>query len=267
MKQSIFEIISNDALADSVYKMVLAGDTSDITNCGQFVNIQLDGLFLRRPISVCDYDDKTLTIVYKVVGKGTEAMSKMVAGQKNEFKHASVSAMADISQVVDCSSGKGSVVVQVYTANGSLPVQGAKVIIEGINGTKLYELYTDNGGRTKSVELCVPPAKNSQTQGNTDTYGVFNIRVEMQGYYTEEFLNVAVFDKIESIQPVLLEPVGENALEGDKNKIKENAKDKGQIGNGGTISDNSARVGDALIIREEPRPIADVKEGGGDNAN
>jgi len=80
MKQSIFTIVSNEALTDSVYKMILAGDTSDITNCGQFVNIQLDGMYLRRPISVCDYDDKTLTIIYKVVGKGTEAMSAMGAG-------------------------------------------------------------------------------------------------------------------------------------------------------------------------------------------
>ena len=82
MKQSIFEIRSNTALTDSVYKMVLAGDTSHITNCGQFVNIQLDGMFLRRPISVCDYDENTLTIVYKVVGKGTEAMSTMAPGKK-----------------------------------------------------------------------------------------------------------------------------------------------------------------------------------------
>ena len=82
MKQSIFTILSNTALTDSVYKMVLAGDTSDITNCGQFVNIQLDGLYLRRPISVCDYDGETLTIVYKVVGKGTEAMAAMGEGVK-----------------------------------------------------------------------------------------------------------------------------------------------------------------------------------------
>ena len=82
MKQSIFEIVSNEALTDNVYKMILAGDTSHITNCGQFVNIQLDGMYLRRPISVCDYDDKTLTIVYKVVGKGTEAMSAMTVGTK-----------------------------------------------------------------------------------------------------------------------------------------------------------------------------------------
>ena len=82
MKQSIFTIVSNEALTDSVYKMVLAGDTSAITASGQFVNIQLDGMFLRRPISVCDYDAETLTIVYKVVGKGTKAMCKMVPGTK-----------------------------------------------------------------------------------------------------------------------------------------------------------------------------------------
>ena len=82
MKQSIFTIVSNIALTDSVYKMVLEGDTSAITAPGQFVNIKLDGLFLRRPISVCDYDGQTLTIVYKSVGKGTEAMSAMVPGTK-----------------------------------------------------------------------------------------------------------------------------------------------------------------------------------------
>ena len=82
MKQSIFEILSNEALTSNVCKMVLRGDTSAITTPGQFVNIQLDGLFLRRPISVCDYDADTMTIIYKVVGKGTEQMSAMVAGEK-----------------------------------------------------------------------------------------------------------------------------------------------------------------------------------------
>ena len=81
MKQSIFKILSNTALTDNVYKMVLGGDTSAITASGQFVNIQLEGMFLRRPISVCDYDENTLTIIYKVVGKGTQAMSKMTDGE------------------------------------------------------------------------------------------------------------------------------------------------------------------------------------------
>ena len=81
MKQSIFTILSNIPLTDCVYKMVLSGDTSAITAPGQFVNIQITGKFLRRPISVCDYDGDTLTIVYKVVGKGTEALSKMTGGE------------------------------------------------------------------------------------------------------------------------------------------------------------------------------------------
>ncbi len=82
MKQSLFQIISNTALTDSVWKMVLKGDTSAITAPGQFVNIRLDGLYLRRPISVCDYDRQTLTIVYKVVGKGTEQLRAMPPGRE-----------------------------------------------------------------------------------------------------------------------------------------------------------------------------------------
>ena len=82
MKQSLFTVAYNRALADNVYKMVLSGDTSAITAPGQFVNIRLDGLFLRRPISVCDHDGNTLTIIYKVVGKGTEAMSEMAPGAR-----------------------------------------------------------------------------------------------------------------------------------------------------------------------------------------
>ena len=77
MKQSIFEIIENTALTSNVYRMRLTGDTSAITAPGQFVNIKLEGKFLRRPISVCDCKDGELTIVYKVVGKGTEQMANM----------------------------------------------------------------------------------------------------------------------------------------------------------------------------------------------
>ena len=80
MKQTIFTIKENVALTSNVYKMLLEGDTSDITNCGQFVNIKLDGLFLRRPISVCDCEENILTLIYKVVGKGTEQMRDMTEG-------------------------------------------------------------------------------------------------------------------------------------------------------------------------------------------
>ena len=81
MKQGIFEIIDNIPLTDSVYKMTLKGDTSAITAPGQFVNIQLDGLYLRRPISVCDVCGDELTIIYKAVGKGTRKMAAMTDGK------------------------------------------------------------------------------------------------------------------------------------------------------------------------------------------
>ena len=81
MKQGIFKITENTALTANVYKMRLAGDVSDITSSGQFVNIKLDGLYLRRPISVCDVDADGVTIIYKVVGKGTEQMSRMTEGE------------------------------------------------------------------------------------------------------------------------------------------------------------------------------------------
>ena len=82
MYQGFYEIKSNKKLTESIFEMVLIGDTSSITAPGQFINIKLDGFYLRRPISICDYDDSTITIIYKVVGEGTEVMSKMNAGEK-----------------------------------------------------------------------------------------------------------------------------------------------------------------------------------------
>lgn len=82
MKQSIFTVLENLPLTETVYRMVLTGDTEAITAAGQFVNVRLDGMFLRRPISVCDCVRVRLVLVYKVVGHGTEAMSRMKPGQK-----------------------------------------------------------------------------------------------------------------------------------------------------------------------------------------
>lgn len=82
MKQVIFEILSNEALTRDVYRMVLSGDTSAITAPGQFVEIALPGKFLRRPISVCDWAENSLTLIYKVVGHGTEQMAALPAGTR-----------------------------------------------------------------------------------------------------------------------------------------------------------------------------------------
>lgn len=81
MKQTVFQITQNHAIAPGVMEMCLTGDTAGIRP-GSFVNIQIDGLYLRRPISVCDLEEHTLTLIYKVVGAGTEQLSQMPAGER-----------------------------------------------------------------------------------------------------------------------------------------------------------------------------------------
>ena len=135
MKQGIFKISLNQKLTDNIYKMVLVGDTSDITACGQFINIQLDGLYLRRPISVCDCDETAVTIIYKVVGKGTEQMSKMAVGE-------SLDVLTGLGNGYDLSLsgdkpvllGGGVGVPPLYMLAKKLVAQGKKVsVILGFN--------------------------------------------------------------------------------------------------------------------------------------
>lgn len=80
MTQGIYKVLKNEQLTDTVYRMVLSGDTSALTAPGQFVNLTVEGCYLRRPISVYDWDENTVTIIYKVVGGGTEKMSKWPVG-------------------------------------------------------------------------------------------------------------------------------------------------------------------------------------------
>ncbi len=81
MKQAFFTILSNRKIAKDVYEIKLSGDTSEIKRAGQFVNIKIDGLFLRRPISVCDYEENLLTLIYKVVGEGTLKLAGYTEGK------------------------------------------------------------------------------------------------------------------------------------------------------------------------------------------
>ena len=81
-KRDIYTVLENKKIAKDVFLMVLEGDTQYITAPGQFINILVEGFYLRRPISICDWDDKTITIIYKVVGKGTEAMAEILPGKK-----------------------------------------------------------------------------------------------------------------------------------------------------------------------------------------
>jgi len=80
--QQILTILTNKKLTESVYEMTLSGNVSKITKPGQFVNFKLEGLYLRRPFSVCDFSENYLKVIYKVVGKGTEQMTKMQPGEK-----------------------------------------------------------------------------------------------------------------------------------------------------------------------------------------
>ena len=161
MKQSIFEIFSNEALTDCVYKMVLGGDTSAITAPGQFVNIRLDGMFLRRPISVCDFDENTLTIIYKVVGKGTEAMSGMCPGTKLDI-------LTGLGNGYDLSLsgdqpvllGGGVGVPPMYNLAKKLLEQGKKVtVILGFN-TK-SEIFYEDEFRKLGCDVIVATADGS----------------------------------------------------------------------------------------------------------
>ena len=161
MKQSIFTIVSNAPLTDSVYKMVLSGDTSAITAPGQFVNIQLEGKFLRRPISVCDYDETTLTIVYKVVGKGTEQMSAMVPGK-------SLDILTGLGNGYDLSLagekpvllGGGVGVPPMYNPAKKLLALGKKVtVILGFN-TK-SEVFYEDAFKALGCEVIVATADGS----------------------------------------------------------------------------------------------------------
>jgi len=143
MKQSIFQILSNTALTDSVYKMVLEGDTSAITASGQFVNIQLTGKFLRRPISVCDYDERSLTIIYKVVGHGTEQMASMTAGEELDIL-TGLGNGYDLTLSGDCPVliGGGVGVPPMYNLAKKLTAMGKTVsVILGFNtkGEIFYE--------------------------------------------------------------------------------------------------------------------------------
>ena len=134
MKQGYFDIIDNIPLTENVYKMTLSGDVSAITAPGQFVNIKLDGLYLRRPISVCDVGDNTLTIIYKVVGKGTEKMSKMKTGRLDVLTGLGNGYDLSVSGQNPVLLGGGVGVPPMYLLAKRLLEQGKKVtVILGFN--------------------------------------------------------------------------------------------------------------------------------------
>jgi len=143
MKQGLFEIIENARIAPGVYRMQLRGDTSAITAPGQFVNIKLDGSFLRRPISVCDVQGNVLTIIYKVVGRGTENMSKLREGQLDILTGLGNGYDLSVSGATPVLLGGGAGVPPMYWLAKKLLADGKKpTVILGFN-TKSEIFYED----------------------------------------------------------------------------------------------------------------------------
>ena len=161
MKQGIFEIKENIRLTDSVMKMTLSGDVSAITASGQFINIKLDGLFLRRPISVYDCDENSVTVIYKIVGHGTEQMSRMSAGEKLDVL-TGLGNGYDLTLSGDAPLllGGGVGVPPLYMLAKKLIAQGKKVtVILGFN-TK-DEIFCENEFKALGADVRVTTADGS----------------------------------------------------------------------------------------------------------
>ena len=160
MKQSLFEITENTQLTESVYKMTLSGDVSAITAPGQFVNLKLDGLYLRRPISVCDVQNNTLTIIYKVVGKGTAQMSKMQSGTLDVLTGLGNGYDLTVAGEKPVLLGGGVGVPPMYLLAKKLISQGKKVsVILGFN-TK-DELFYENEFKALGADVTVTTVDGS----------------------------------------------------------------------------------------------------------
>ena len=158
MKQVIYTITENRAIAPGVYRMALTGDTSPITAPGQFLNIALDGLYLRRPISVCDWNGEGLVIIYKVVGRGTEQLSHMAPGQALDC----LTGLGNGYDVSACPAspvlvGGGVGVPPLYGLAKRLLASGKKPsVILGFN--RAEEIFCDMELAALGLEVTVTPA-------------------------------------------------------------------------------------------------------------
>ena len=175
MKQGFFEIAENTPLTSNVYRMRLTGDVSEITQPGQFINIKLDGKYLRRPISVCDVDETSVTVLYKVVGAGTEQLSQMQRG--------TLDVLTGLGNGYDMSAagqtplliGGGVGVPPMYLLARKLIEQGKKVsVILGFNTAD--EIFYEKEFLALGADVTVTTVDGS--------YGV-------EGFVTDAMANIA----------------------------------------------------------------------------
>lgn len=181
MTKGVYSIKENILIAKNTYKMILCGDTSALSKPGQFINILIDGFYLRRPISVCDYDDNSITIIYKVVGKGTESLSKMgesdkidiLVGLGNGF---SSEKSGDLPLVI----GGGAGVPPMYNLTKKLINEGKKpTVILGFN-TKDEVFFTSEFEKQGArVLICTADGSVGIKGFVTDAFG----QVEKYTYF------------------------------------------------------------------------------------
>lgn len=160
MKKGWFEIVDNVPLTDTVWRMRLRGDTSAITAPGQFVNLRLDGLYLRRPISVCDCEGDMLTLVYKVVGKGTRQMSRMTIGKLDMLTGLGNGYTTALAGDRPLLLGGGVGVPPLYMLAKKLIAEGRQVsVVLGFNTRA--EVFYENEFRALGAEVTVTTADGS----------------------------------------------------------------------------------------------------------
>lgn len=157
----MYVILKNEKIAENTYEMRLAGDASEIARPGQFVNVKIDGFFLRRPISVCDYQDGEITLIYKVVGGGTEKMSRLPAGERLDV-------LTGLGNGYDLAAsgqkplliGGGAGVPPLYFLAKKLVAQGKEVsVILGFN--KKEEVFYEEKFRALGAKVSVTTADGS----------------------------------------------------------------------------------------------------------
>lgn len=183
-KKGIYTILSNEPLTPAVYRMVLEGDTQYITRSGQFINIELTGKYLRRPISVADYDNKTVTIIYKVVGSGTEQMRGMARGEKLDILTGLGNGFAtdnDAKRPLLVGGGVG--VPPMYNLCKRLLSEGKRpTVIIGFN-TKA-ELFYEEEFKALGVDVVVATADGSAGVKGFVTDAIREAKVEFDYLYT-----------------------------------------------------------------------------------
>lgn len=182
MEKTVFKIISNKPLTKCIYEMCLEGNTAAIQNAGQFVNIALDGFYLRRPISVCDFSENFLKIIYKIVGKGTELMAKMQSGEQLEM----LTGLGNGFSVNNCQKpllvGGGVGVPPMYRLAKDLVAQGKQVsVVLGFNTCE--EIFYKNEFEALGANVYVATADGSVGTKGFVTDAITANKIEADYFY------------------------------------------------------------------------------------